>query len=129
MIYGIGIDIIDINRLRRAAEKWGGRFLDRVFTEGERSYCFSKASPYQSFSVRFAAKEAFIKAVRAAVPVAFNEVEVVSEDSGQPEIRLSGKTGAAFEMLVGDGRIHLSLSHDRDFGVACVVIELKDKDR
>ena len=63
MVYGIGIDIVRTKCTKKGIEKWGKRFLERVYTENEISYCYKKPSPYLSLAVRFAAKEAFIKAM------------------------------------------------------------------
>jgi len=90
MIYGIGIDIIKIERLKTVAEKWGEKFLLRVFTKNEIAYCYAKKEPYLSLSVRFAAKEAMIKAIGSGVPVAFKDIEVMNYDSGRPFIKVSG---------------------------------------
>jgi len=63
MIYGVGIDIVAVKRLRDAHEKWGMRFFERIYTRKEIDYCFSKKDPFPSLAVRFAAKEAVIKAI------------------------------------------------------------------
>jgi holo-[acyl-carrier protein] synthase len=122
MIHGVGVDLVRIERLREVAEKWGPRFLERVYTEGELSYCFKKKNPYLSLAVRFAAKEALIKATGADVPVAMREIEVVNYDTGKPSIRVRGRLGSYFEKRGIQG-IHLSLSHEREYGIACVVLE------
>lgn len=122
MIHGVGVDLVRIERLREVAEKWGARFLERVYTEGELSYCFKKKNPYLSLAVRFAAKEALIKAAGADVPVAMREIEVINYHTGKPTIRVSGRLGSLFEKR-GIHGIHLSLSHEREYGIACVVIE------
>ncbi len=72
MIYGVGIDLVKIDRMKEVVEKWGQRFLERVFTAGEISYCYEKKNPYLSLSVRFAAKEALIKAIGSAGSCGFN---------------------------------------------------------
>ena len=76
MIYGIGIDIIKIERMKIAASRWNRKFLDRIFTENEILYAYEKKDPYLSLSVRFAAKEALIKAVGSSVPVSLKEIEI-----------------------------------------------------
>jgi holo-[acyl-carrier protein] synthase len=122
MIYGIGIDIVRIKRMKQVVEKWGQRFLKRVFTSEELSYCLQKSNPYLSLAVRFAAKEAMIKAIGSAIPVAFIDIEVMRIDTGRPFLKVSGNLEAFFQK----NRIksaHLSLSHEHDYGVACVVLE------
>src|SRR4030042_6410925 len=122
MIYGVGIDLVKIERMRQVVEKWGRRFLDRVFTEGEISYCYEKKEPYLSLAVRFAAKEALVKAIGSASPVSLTDIEIVNVDTGKPFIKVNGK----LEDFFNDKRIkraHLSLSHEHEYGVACVVLE------
>jgi holo-[acyl-carrier protein] synthase len=122
MIHGIGIDLVKIDRLREAAERWGKRFLERVYTEGELSYCYERKNPYLSLAVRFAAKEALIKAAGSGAPVSMRDIEVVNYCTGKPSIRVSGKLREFFsEKGILDA--HVSLSHEREFGVACVVLE------
>jgi len=122
MIYGIGIDIVRIRRVQEAFEKWGERFLQRVYTGDEIAYCFEKRNPHLSLAARFAAKEAFIKAAGAGVPVAFNDIEVAHSDTGQPVLRLR-RTLQDFLSNNHIAKVHLSLSHEQEYAVACVVLE------
>jgi holo-[acyl-carrier protein] synthase len=122
MVYGIGIDIVKVARIKEVSEKWGDRFLKRVFTKDELAYCFRKISPYLSLAVRFAAKEAFIKAISSEVSVSFTDIEVTNTGSGQPVLRLNEKL-EAFLRTKGIIKTHLSLSHEHEYGVACVVLE------
>jgi holo-[acyl-carrier protein] synthase len=122
MIYGIGIDIVKIERMREVAEKWGQRFLKRVFTESEISYCYEKREPCLSLAVRFAAKEALIKAIGSAVPVSLTDIEVVNVETGRPFLKVNGKLEYFFKKELIK-RAHLSLSHEHEYGVACVVLE------
>lgn len=122
MIYGIGIDIVSIERMKEVVEKWGQRFLERVFTEREISYCYKKRIPYLSLAVRFAAKEAFIKAIGSRVPVSFTDIEVSNMDTGKPMLKVSGRLEDFFKKNLIK-RAHLSLSHEREYGIACVILE------
>jgi len=122
MIYGIGIDIVRTERIRRAAERWGDRFLQRIFTEGEILHCFKKKNPYLSLSVRFAAKEALIKAIAAEMPVSFTDIEVYSSDRGKPSLRVKGPLQSFFSSRA-IACAHLTLSHESEYGIACVVLE------
>ncbi len=122
MIYGVGIDIVKIERMKAAVERWGGRFLGRVFTENEIAYCYGKSEPYLSFSVRFAAKEALIKAIGSEIPVSLRDIEVMNYPGGRPVLKVGGGLSSFFEEKA-IRRTHLSLSHEREFGVACVVVE------
>lgn len=122
MIYGIGIDIVKTERMRSAVQRWGDRFLGRVFTAAEIAYAYSKHQPHLSLSVRFAAKEALIKAVGGAVPVRLTEIEVSSNASGRPSLSVRGALADFFESRQISCS-HVSLSHEKDYGIACVVLE------
>jgi len=122
MIYGIGIDIVKTERMKKAVERWGDRFLRRVFTGKEIAYALEKKSPSLSFSVRFAAKEALIKAIGARIPVSLTDIEVENAEGGRPFISVKGRLEAFFREEAIQCA-HLSLSHERDYGVACVVLE------
>lgn len=125
MIYGIGIDIVKIERMKNVVEKWGQRFLNRVFTKNEISYCYEKKEPYLSLAVRFAAKEALVKAVGSATPVSLTDIEVMNMESGKPLIKVNGKLKDFFDVK-SITKAHLSLSHEHDYGVACVLLERDD---
>lgn len=122
MIYGVGIDLVKIERMKEVVEKWGQRFLDRVFTKQEISYCYDKKDPYLSLAARFAAKEALVKAIGSAGPVSLTDIEVVNIDTGKPFIKINGKLEDFFKEK-SIKRAHLSLSHEHEYGVACVVLE------
>jgi len=122
MIHGVGIDIVGISRLKNSAEKSGRRFLERIFTEDEIAYCLRRRDPYPSFSARFAAKEALVKALQGAGRLSLRDIEVEVGGDGKPRIRAGGKLKAVFDER-GILRAHLSLSHDRDYAAACVVLE------
>jgi holo-[acyl-carrier protein] synthase len=126
MIYGIGIDLVKIDRMKKAVEKWGENFLKsflkRIFTEKEIAYCFEKKEPHHSLAVRFAAKEALIKAIGSEVFVPLTDIEILNFEKGKPVIDAKGRLEEFFQ----DRSIkscHLSLSHEREFGIACVVLE------
>ncbi len=123
MIYGIGIDIVKIQRMKDASEKWGKKFFEKILSDYEISYCYERRDPYPSLAVRFAAKEALIKAIGAEIAVNMKDVEVVNNEKGRPTILAKGK----LEEFFRDRKIkhcHLSLSHEKEFGVACVVLEI-----
>jgi holo-[acyl-carrier-protein] synthase len=122
MIYGVGIDIVKIERMKGVVEKWGQRFLNKVFTKEEISYCYDKKDPYLSLAARFAAKEALVKAIGSAGPVSLTDIEVVNIDTGKPFIKINGKLKDFFKEK-SIKRAHLSLSHEHEYGVACVVLE------
>jgi len=124
MILGIGVDIVEVGRVHAAVERHGERFLRRIFTEQEVSYCRSGARPEESFAARFAAKEAVLKALRVGWQkgASFGEVEVWTDELGAPGVRLSGRT-LELSRAQGVERLHLSVSHDRNYAVAQVVAE------
>ncbi len=121
MVEGIGIDIIDVARIKKSIEEYGELFTSRLFTDAEMSYCNEKPNPYQHFAARFAAKEAFSKATGTGWNADFSwlEVEVVNEKSGKPNLHLAGGTAEA----IGKKEVFLSLSHSGDYVTAVVVIE------
>lgn len=123
MIFGIGIDLIEVERV---ADKVANRegFRELVFSPNEISYCESKTHKYQHYAARFAAKEAFFKALGTGWKSgsAFNEVEIVNNSDGQPKIFLLGKTAISLETLQL-GKISVSLSHLGTMASAVVIIE------
>jgi holo-[acyl-carrier protein] synthase len=121
MIQGIGIDIIEIDRIRDIIERHGDRFLDRVFTAGEIAYCSSKKIPFQHFAARFAAKEAFSKAIATGWRGEFRwkDIEVSNNEMGRPSVTVHGNLAGS----LGIEKVHISLSHSDNAVVAFVVIE------
>jgi len=122
MIYGIGIDIVKIERMKMAVSRWNRKFLDRIFTEKEILYAYRQKDPYLSLSVRFAAKEALIKAVGSSVPVSLKEIEILNHEGGRPFINATGRLRIFFDKNT-IRCAHVSLSHEQEYGVACVVLE------
>lgn len=124
MIHGIGVDIVSIARIRRALERWGERFMRKVFTDEEIAYCVRKRDPAPSFAARFAAKEAFFKALGRGQRrgIRWKEVGVRNEMSGRPSLRIVGDRRALMESESISG-VHLSLSHDNDSAIAYVILE------
>jgi len=127
MVKGIGVDMVDVARFRGVLVKWRERFMDRLFSMEERDFCLGKKDPAPHFAVRFAAKEAFVKALgtgfgRNAAP---RDIEVKTAVSGKPCIRVSGRAGRAMKAMDAD-RVYLSLSHDKGMGIAMVILEGKE---
>ena len=125
MIYGIGIDIVKIERMREVVQKWEERFLQRVFTLDEIVYCHHKTDPFPSLSARFAAKEAVIKASGSHASIPLIDIEVVNDDRGNPTIQPRGALRAFFREHALS-QVHLSLSHEKEYGIAFVVLERQD---
>jgi len=124
MIVGIGVDICSVERLGELRRKYQRRFLDRVFTAIEQERCGDGWAADERYAARFAAKEAFMKALGVgwARGVAFPDIEVRSEDNGRPVLTLSGGAKRLADAL-GVANIHVTLSHERDNAVALVVLE------
>jgi holo-[acyl-carrier protein] synthase len=121
MIIGVGVDIIEVGRIREALgnARTGDRFRARVFTAQEVAYCSRRRNAHQSFAARFAAKEAMMKALGR--PFAWREIEVVRTD-GPPSVCLHQRAQARAEAL-GIRRISLSLSHTAELAIAYVIAE------
>lgn len=121
MIKGIGVDILEIGRFRRSVEQFGDRLLNRIFTPAEIEYCRTKFDAHQHFAARFAAKEAFSKALSTGLRGTFGwkDVEVVNDPMGRPEFCLHGSLDGRF----GASSLFLSLSHSESHVVAMVVLQ------
>jgi len=126
MIAGIGVDIVEISRIKEMRLKHGEAFFMKCFTENEVAYCLRKKNADESLAARFAAKEAVMKALGTGwgKGVAFNNIEVVRDDENPPRIVLHGAADSA-RREKGIGKILLSLSHSRDYALA-EAIALKD---
>ncbi len=108
----VGIDIEEIDRIKKAHKKWGERFLNRIFTKKELDYCFSKNNPYQCLTGRFCSKEAVIKVFDGKI--SFSDIEIINEKSGKPYVFINGKLSS----------IKISISHSRSWATA---VALKDE--
>lgn len=124
MVVGIGIDVIQNERIHDSLEKFGQRFLSRIYTEIETAYCTKCAHPPIHFAARFAAKEAAFKALGTgwAAGVKWKDVEVQRLASGQPELHLYGEALARATSM-GATRFHVSLTHDQLVSCAVVILE------
>ncbi len=124
MILGIGVDLVEVERIERAIERDGAHFLDRVFTADEIAYCGKMRVPGPHYAARFAAKEAVSKAFGTGIGEHFNflDIEVCREKSGAPFIVLHGNA-AHFAQERGVRKTHLSLSHTAGSAIAQVVVE------
>jgi len=121
MVKGIGVDIIEIQRMQESIEQSGEQFLQRIFTKHEIEYCRSKLNAYQHFAARFAAKEAVGKALSTGLRGKFSwkDIEVVNDELGKPNIQLHGNLREALNTM----SILLSISHSNHSVVAMAVIE------
>ena len=124
MIVSIGIDIIEVYRIRETLERTP-RFAERVFTEREKAYCDAKgAASAQSYAARFAAKEAFLKALKTGWrgKITWRDIEVLNDEQGVPRLEICGEARTILENL-GANKIHLSMSHTTEHATAQVILE------
>lgn len=124
MIIGIGVDLVEVARIREMIKRHGRRFITRVFTEGEIAYSRSMRRSEEHYAARFAAKEATLKALGIGMRkgIAWKDIEVVVGDLGQPTIRLTGGAADRADEL-GVNEVFVSLTHTKDYAIAQVVME------
>jgi len=125
MIYGIGVDLVRVARIARVLERYGDRFLNRVFTPLEIAHCRGKVGTAAGLALRFAAKEAFSKALGVGLRqdgIRWREVEVVPDPRGKPELRVTGKA-AQLCAEAGVTGLHLSLTDEDRLALAVVILE------
>ncbi|HUU45116.1 MAG TPA: holo-ACP synthase [Acidobacteriota bacterium] len=124
MIVGLGIDRIEIDRIARAAARYGPRLARRVYTVAEWEYCQSRPRPAQSLAARFAAKEAAMKALGRGWPggISYHDIEVTRAPSGAPSLRFSGNAALLADRR-GVAHAAVSLTHDRTHAAATVILE------
>jgi holo-[acyl-carrier protein] synthase len=124
MIQGIGIDLVENERIEKIIGKWGDKFLHRVFSTEEINYCSRHIQASIHYGARFAAKEAFLKAmgIGLGMGVKLREIEVVNNDQGKPDLLLQD---SANEQIIKREirKIHLSLTHTKNYATAIVILE------
>lgn len=123
MIYGIGVDLIEIDRIKQAIERNGQRFIDRVYTKAEQEYCEQRPS-FACYAARFTAKEAFLKALGTGLRkgMRWQDIEVYTDELGKPHVQLYGYLEERAKQEKFE-HVHLSLSHSSAYAIAQVVIE------
>ena len=126
-IIGIGSDIVKVSRIEKLVQRYDQRFSQRVFTAAETAYAFSKARPALHLAARFAAKEAFVKALGSGLRKGLNwcDVEVVNNQLGQPQLKLYNEAQKACNEM--RATTWVSLSHEQEFALAFVVLEERRK--
>lgn len=124
MIYGIGVDIVQNSRIEEALKRWGKRFLERAFSQAEQDFFLSRRDPIPLMAVRFAAKEAFSKALKTGLKrgIRLKDIEMLHKESGEPYLVLAGRAKELVDSLNISG-VHVSVSHEREYSVATVVLE------
>jgi holo-[acyl-carrier protein] synthase len=120
MIFGIGIDIIEIERIKKSIKKFDKIFLNKIFTKTELDYCLSKKNKYQHFAARFAAKEAIAKALATGWSKGFRwkDIDIYNEESGMPNVKLHGNLK---NFLGNDKSLKITMSHSEHY-VTCFAI-------
>ncbi len=120
-VFGVGIDLVQVERIRRTLARFPDRFRSRVFTAGEIEFCEHVTHRHLSYAGRFAAKEAFSKALGTGLrgAINWNEVEVRDNERSRPTIVVTGRAA----QLLGSKRVHVSITHLDDYAAAVVVIE------
>ena len=127
MIRGVGIDLVEVKRIRSTIGRWGERFVRKVFTDVEIDYCRSKKNSYQHYAARFAAKEAVAKSLAIGWSGGFRwrDIEVVNDRSGKPSVVLRGH----LKKMLSKSTVFVSISHSGDLVVSCAVIETPSRPR
>jgi len=122
-IFGAGIDLIEISRIRKSIKN--KNFIDRIYSKSEIQQARSLKNKSSFFAKRFAAKEAFSKAMGTGISegISFNEITVVNNIKGKPSIKLSGKTKSVVLKKIKKAKVYLSLSDEKKHAVAMVIIE------
>ena len=124
MIVGSGVDLAEVDRIRKSIERFGARFIDRIYTRGEIAYVERKANKFERYAARFAAKEAGMKAIGTGWKrgVRWQDFEVANLPSGKPTLRLHG-VAAEFAARLKVRNVSLSLTHTAELGMAHVILE------
>jgi len=124
MIIGSGIDLVEIGRIQQSVDRYGKRFLDRVYTAAEQAYCLRKRKSAESLAARFAAKEAGAKALGTGISfgVSWLEIEVVRLGGGRPTLKFHGRA-AQIAGRLGVARAALSITHTAELAMASVLLE------
>ena len=125
MVQGVGVDIVDVRRIERLLDRYGRAFEGRVFTDNEVAYCRRMPRPGMHFAGRFAAKEAFYKALpESCQPIAgWRGIETLAGPGGRPHLSVVAPALAELLARAGVTRVHVSISHEREVCVAMVVME------
>jgi holo-[acyl-carrier protein] synthase len=121
MVLGLGIDIIEIPRIKRSIDNFGDKFLNKVFTEGEINYCEKKFNKNQHYAARFAAKEAVYKALSSGWKegLRWKDIEIQNDATGMPSINPSGKLKS---FLTKNTQLRISISHSENYVTAVAII-------
>lgn len=123
MIVGVGIDIIEIERIKKSVDSLGEFFLKKILTSREIEYCLSKHNKYQHIAARFAAKEAIYKACSSVYKLSWQDVEVSNDIEGKPLVFFHDRIKNIFD---GKYKIHISLTHSKEYASCVAILESID---
>jgi len=123
VIYGIGIDIINIKRIEKALDRWGQRMLNRIYSDREKEECLSKKNVHQSLAGKFAAKEAFLKALGMGLAqgISWKQIEILDNERGQPQAIIAQDLKHLITTL-GIKDCFISISHEKKYAIAQAVL-------
>jgi holo-[acyl-carrier protein] synthase len=124
MIHGIGTDFVEVSRIDKILQKWGDRFIGKVYTNDEIDYCKNKAFPAMHYAARFAAKESFLKSlgIGLGMGVRLKEIEVINNPQGSPILKIHERIKEILDKL-GITAMHISMTHTREHAHAIVILE------
>ena len=124
MICGVGIDLVENNRMEKIIKKWGDKFINRIFSDEEIKYCEKHINSSTHYGVRFAAKESFLKAlgIGLGMGIKLSDIEVMNDENGKPSLMLCGEAKNQIEKK-RITKVHLSLTHTKSYSTAIVLLE------
>jgi holo-[acyl-carrier protein] synthase len=124
-IFGVGIDLVEVARVREAMERFGDRFKNRIYALTEQRFCESQKGKYLSYAARFAAKEAFSKALGTGLrgKISWRDVVVIDNEKSPPKLRIEGKA----KQILDNRNVYLSITHTQNYASVVVIIEENNK--
>ena len=124
MIYGIGTDLVEVNRIEKIIQRWGERFTEKVYSRNEIVYCTRKAYPAIHYAARFAAKESLLKSlgIGLGMGVSLKDIEVINDAKGNPQLKMNERIREVLDTH-GITSVHISMTHTREHAHAVVILE------
>jgi holo-[acyl-carrier protein] synthase len=124
MIYGIGTDLVEVNRIEKIIQRWGERFTEKIYSRNEIDYCTRKDYPAIHYAARFAAKEAFLKSlgIGLGMGVSLKDIEVINNAQGNPQLKMNERIREVLDTH-GITSVHISMTHTREHAHAVVILE------
>ena len=124
MIYGIGTDLVEVNRMEKIIQRWGERFTEKVYSQDEIDYCTRKAYPAIHYAARFAAKESFLKSlgIGLGMGVSLKDIEIINNAQGNPQLKMNERIRKVLDTH-GIISVQISMTHTREHAHAVVILE------